>query len=297
MAATLFETLPDLSACLPRLMSYPNVSYNIFIDEVDNVDYRYEIARLESYKNWPVPYMKPERLAAAGFYFTGEADIVKCFDCGISIYKWLEGDDPMVDHERESPTCRFIREIPCGNVPIDADLDNVPSPESKDECGPYDMGYDHPFEPYCDSFLTNLQSAKAKYPEYESNEDRLRTYESWSKLMPPSKEQLSAAGFYYTGRGDQVLCYHCGVGVKDWEPDDDPWEQHAIWFPNCNYLLIAKGREYVKNIAGQSSSEDVSTLCFSCFALLLSGTIPYEIRYRYVKRDNFYLSRNYLKTR
>lgn len=29
---------------------------------------------------------------------------------------------------------------------------------------------------------------------------------------------------------------------------DVPWEQHAIWFPKCNYLLLRKSREYVDQV-------------------------------------------------
>lgn len=234
------------------------------VDERDEIDYHYETARLESFRNWPVPYMEPSRLAAAGFYFTGEADIVKCFECRIEIYKWLKGDDPMADHKRESPNCRFICRTPCGNVPVDVDSDIVTSQmEDRDVCG-HDVDDDFPSE-YNHSVLTNFQSSKAKYPEYESYDARFRTFESWPNIMPPTKEQLSVAGFYYTGRGDQVLCHYCGVGVKDWDPHDDPWEQHAIWFSNCNYLLMVKGGEFVRKITGQSFSKDVSIFFLSAF--------------------------------
>lgn len=264
---TLYESPP---ATL-RLMSFKNVPYDIIIDEVDGVDYRYEAARLESYKNWPVAYMKPERLAAAGFYFTGELDIVKCFACGTETYKWMEGDDPMMDHERQSPACKFIRNISCGNVPVDVVPDiSIVSPisESRDVCGPYE--YDLPPD-YYDSYPTNSSSTCAKYPEYKFYEVRLRTFEYWPTCFKQNPQELSRAGFYYTGRGDQVLCYSCGVGVKDWEPDDDPWEQHAIWYPNCNHLHEVKGSKYVQEITGQSiSPRDVSI--FSIFFFYLYYT-------------------------
>lgn len=56
-------------------------------------------------------------------------------------------------------------------------------------------------------------------------------------------KQMAAAGFYYTGKGDRTICYHCGGGLKDWEPDDDPWIEHGLWFSKCEHLLSARRRD------------------------------------------------------
>lgn len=34
-----------------------------------------------------------------------------------------------------------------------------------------------------------------------------------------------------TGHGDNVKCFHCDGGLRNWEPGDDPWQEHAKWFP------------------------------------------------------------------
>ncbi|XP_051157525.1 baculoviral IAP repeat-containing protein 3-like isoform X1 [Leptopilina boulardi] len=235
-------------------------------DEVDNVDYHFEAVRLQSYENWPLNYMDPAKLAAAGFYYTGESDKVKCFECHVEIRQWLENDDPMIDHQRWSGRCRFIRKIPCGNVPIGVDPESIPAPRprSHDVCGPYGVEIRSGSGPDCSSTSNaNLPSSaklgiygigRSKGPvhtEYASYDARLRTFESWPKCMRQTKEQLADAGFYYTGKGDQTLCYHCGGGLKDWEPEDDPWEQHAKWFSKCIYLFLVKGQDYINNITGQ----------------------------------------------
>ncbi|XP_014475723.1 PREDICTED: death-associated inhibitor of apoptosis 1-like isoform X2 [Dinoponera quadriceps] len=247
--------LPKFNMLTPAklLMSIMNVPRDTTIDEVDDgTDYRYEAIRLKSFEKWPLSYMKPESLVAAGFYFTGELDIVRCFECGTEMYKWLEGDDPMVDHERQSPTCKFIRNAFCDNVSFDVAPDiSIASPmtEDRDVCGPYEC--DLPPD-YYKLYPTN--SSCAKYPEYKLYEARLRTFEHWPTFLKQSPEELSLAGFYYTGEKDQVLCFHCGVGVKHWEPNDDPWEQHAMWYPNCYYLHEVKGSRYVGKVTGQSIS-------------------------------------------
>lgn len=36
--------------------------------------------------------------------------------------------------------------------------------------------------------------------------------------------------------------------MKRWEPEDDPWKEHAAWFPHCAFLLLAKGQEFVREV-------------------------------------------------
>ena len=50
------------------------------------------------------------------------------------------------------------------------------------------------------------------------------------------------------GKGDWVYCFHCEGGLSDWEPDDDPWEEHAKKYPNCGYLNMKKSPDYVRKI-------------------------------------------------
>ncbi|KZC11009.1 PREDICTED: death-associated inhibitor of apoptosis 1 [Dufourea novaeangliae] len=254
----------------PHLTSQTPITPLDLSDEVDNVDYRFELARLQSFENWPVSYIEPAKLAAAGFYYTGEGDKVRCFECYVEICQWVEGDNPMVDHQRWSARCRFIRKMNCGNVPIGADPSTVlpPRPRSRDVCGPYGVEYRPTSGPDNINFSSELQLpstaklsclglGKPKGPvhsEYASYDARLHTFETWPKFMPQTKEQLADAGFYYTGKGDQTLCYHCGGGLKDWEPEDDPWEQHAKWFSKCYYLLMVKGQDYVNKVTGQHIS-------------------------------------------
>ncbi|XP_038633355.1 baculoviral IAP repeat-containing protein 7-like isoform X2 [Scyliorhinus canicula] len=81
--------------------------------------------------------------------------------------------------------------------------------------------------------------------EMEAEEARLRTFENWpasNTIQPP---QLAHAGFFYTGHHDNVKCFHCDGELRNWEVGDDPWMEHAKWFPRCEYVLQMKGRDYV----------------------------------------------------
>ncbi|XP_044005557.1 baculoviral IAP repeat-containing protein 7-like [Aphidius gifuensis] len=63
--------------------------------------------------------------------------------------------------------------------------------------------------------------------------------------MSQTKEKLAEAGFFYTGIGDYVQCYHCGNGIKDWLPNEDPWEEHARYFKECYFVRVIKGQEFI----------------------------------------------------
>ena len=51
-----------------------------------------------------------------------------------------------------------------------------------------------------------------------------------------------------TGVSDQVLCFYCDGGLQNWEPNDDPWEEHAKHFPRCGFLNVMRSPQYVRNV-------------------------------------------------
>ncbi|KAF4529743.1 hypothetical protein B566_EDAN018001 [Ephemera danica] len=50
------------------------------------------------------------------------------------------------------------------------------------------------------------------------------------------------------GRGDRVICFYCGGGLKDWGAGDRAWVEHAVWFQNCQYLQLIKGPPFVEQV-------------------------------------------------
>ncbi|XP_067914728.1 baculoviral IAP repeat-containing protein 7-like [Heterodontus francisci] len=84
--------------------------------------------------------------------------------------------------------------------------------------------------------------------EMEMEEARLSTFENWPANLTIRPPQLARAGFFYTGHRDNVKCFHCDGELRNWELGDDPWMEHAKWFPRCEYLLQVKGRDYVNRI-------------------------------------------------
>lgn len=232
------------------------------IAEKTTVDYRFEEARLKSYKEWPVLHISPASLAAAGFYYLGKDDRVTCFECKLSLWDWNEGDKPMGEHQRWRAECRFISQIPCGNVPIGVDPKTIPPFQPHDK--PYGIeirdavpdcigGHCHQA---CSTVGTTAEKLrkirKPKHTQYLEYEARLESFATWPPGLAQSKESLATAGFFYTGKGDNVICHHCGAGWKEWKPTDTPWKLHAMWNPKCHFVITTKGIEFVNKITGRS---------------------------------------------
>lgn len=50
-------------------------------------------------------------------------------------------------------------------------------------------------------------------------------------------------------------CFYCGQNLRDWEDNDDAWIEHARWSPNCSYVILSKGKEYVDKACGLIKDE------------------------------------------
>ncbi|XP_073518225.1 baculoviral IAP repeat-containing protein 2 isoform X1 [Phyllobates terribilis] len=82
----------------------------------------------------------------------------------------------------------------------------------------------------------------------QTTSSRLKTFLNWPPRIPVTPKKLAEAGFYYVGRNDDVKCFCCDGGLRCWESGDDPWVEHAKWFPRCEYLLHVKGQSFVTEI-------------------------------------------------
>ena len=56
---------------------------------------------------------------------------------------------------------------------------------------------------------------------------------------------LAKAGFYYYGCKDQVKCFSCNGGLRNWDPMDEPIWEHARWFPKCAYVRLFMGQNFL----------------------------------------------------
>ncbi|KMQ96446.1 e3 ubiquitin-protein ligase iap-3-like protein [Lasius niger] len=229
----------------------PTESSEISIDETS--DYRFEALRLQSFETWTGPTVNRnfiKVLAAAGFYYTGESDKAKCFDCQVEISNWDEDKDPLMEHKRRSPSCRFVRMRPCGDVSIGVDPKTIPSRAPKmneickleeSEVSPDTL--DKRIEVYFED-LDLFHRVKigdlmgACYPDFAIYERRLDTFLKWPGKFPLKDEDLAAAGFICANNGvlTYTYCFHCNGVITRWESYHNPVKEHSIWFPNCKFI-------------------------------------------------------------
>lgn len=206
----------------------------------DPPQFNYERERLKTFENWQVTFISPQDMAAAGFYFLEREDIVRCAFCGVEVGSWVEGDDPMDDHKRWSPLCKFMKNLPVGNVPLNSNSTNDDDDKK--------IGFDTCGRTSKEELGIHKKRAPS-FPDYITIESRLQSYETWPKeLKRQNPNTLSEAGFFYTGRGDQTICFHCGGGLQNWEESDDPWFEHARWFSKCNFINLMKSDKSINSV-------------------------------------------------
>lgn len=79
-----------------------------------------EIERLKTFYivKWPLPFIKPESLARAGFIYLLDRDRVQCVFCKGILYDWKEQDVPILEHKYNFPRCNFLEGYDVGNIAI-----------------------------------------------------------------------------------------------------------------------------------------------------------------------------------
>ncbi|KAH8405127.1 hypothetical protein KR222_004197 [Zaprionus bogoriensis] len=182
-------------------------------------DLRVEANRLETFTDWPNPHITPQALAKAGFYYLHQSDHVKCVWCNGVIAKWEKNDNAFDEHRRFFPNCPRVQMGPLIEF-IGKDME--------------ELGIQPTTQP--------------KRPKYSCMESRLRTFSDWpiSNIQPA--EPLAQAGLYYQKIDDQVRCFHCNIGLRSWQKEDEPWHEHAKWSPKCQFVLLAKGPNFVRQV-------------------------------------------------
>uniref|UniRef100_A0A182P2M9 RING-type domain-containing protein n=1 Tax=Anopheles epiroticus TaxID=199890 RepID=A0A182P2M9_9DIPT len=94
-----------------------------------------------------------------------------------------------------------------------------------------------------------IQQVEMPYmPDYASLDTRIRSFRNWNYGHVQDPTRLAEAGLYYTGPEDEVRCFHCDGGLRDWLVTDDPWHEHARSFAGCNFLQLVLGETYISEV-------------------------------------------------
>ncbi|XP_022179047.1 death-associated inhibitor of apoptosis 2-like [Myzus persicae] len=188
--------------------------------------------RLKTFKKWPSKCITPEKLARAGFYYTGMQDKVRCLYCPNEFEYWGKDDDPYTEHKLASPQCQYFKEK------LDHKSDVMTT--------------------FVQNFLRSVgivtdmnMKVLSNYKALTSLESRKKTFEAFTKKLTHDVQTFCKAGLFYIGENDRMLCFCCNQGLMDWEVDDDPWVEHARWSPLCSYVLLSKGKRFVEEVGGE----------------------------------------------
>jgi len=82
-----------------------------------------------------------------------------------------------------------------------------------------------------------------RHSQYVTEQARLKSFSPWPPALPQKPQDLAEAGFFYTGRSDQVKCFYCDGGLESWEPADSPWGEHVKWFGDCAFVKMKREKE------------------------------------------------------
>ncbi|KAM6187514.1 LOW QUALITY PROTEIN: baculoviral IAP repeat-containing protein 1 [Sarcoramphus papa] len=162
-----------------------------------------------SHSSWSLTEM------AAAVYHTLVKSSVQWFCCGLVLFTMKVRCTPY--KQRFCPTCEFVLGKEVGNI------------------SEYDIR------------VQKLEKNQAEHAyRYSAEDARLQSFDGWPFHARRTKPNLLArAGFFLTGKKDTVV-FSCGGCLGNWEDGDDPWREHAKWFPGCEFLQSKKSSEEIK---------------------------------------------------
>lgn len=251
-------------------------------------DMRVAANRLKTFERFwtrEIVFRNIRLLVMCGFYSLGQGDAVECFCCHVILANWSRDDNPQRRHRELSSRCRFIRGEECGDTPLPPQIrqsgrsrfrrsrHSIPEPSptpsivAQPSLEAVPERQDSPQLPqvYSNPSLAAIERTNLllEFPcinpansTMREEQARLRTLENpefrRNTRLRASNERLAQAGMYYIGDQDRTKCWFCDGGLKDYLPDDDPWVEHAKYFPQCEYLLQQRGPGWVNSISVQN---------------------------------------------
>ncbi|KAL3883075.1 hypothetical protein ACJMK2_029368 [Sinanodonta woodiana] len=219
--------------------------------------------RISSYATWQkFALFDKDSLARAGLFNTGKGTTVRCFFCGIELANLSPNNDPLLEHVRKSSSCGYLRR----------ELEPRRIAEYQERIrNENSLSHDRNVQGSSTATSRNPgrwnESDRIRNPHYQSYSIRLSSFARWPSDITQRPEQVADAGFYYTGLQDVVRCFACDGGLKNWDPEDEPWIEHARWFPQCPFVKRVKGQEFIDIVRRmtEESDEDEDAVVHSTF--------------------------------
>ncbi|XP_063417371.1 baculoviral IAP repeat-containing protein 3-like [Mytilus trossulus] len=93
-----------------------------------------------------------------------------------------------------------------------------------------------------------IQNQIPRYVSYAPLQVRISSFEGWPGYLNQTPREMALAGFLFAGYHNYTRCFHCGGGLRNWDAGDDPWVEHASWFPQCGFLKQNKGENFIQAV-------------------------------------------------
>jgi len=217
----------------PEFSTIASVYFEQFLQ---GLDLCCESDRLKSFNLWPPYNVSHYDLAQFGFFYLGNLDRCQCFSCLGVLENWNFNSNVANEHKRYFPDCRMVQGIEANNISL-----------------PHRPRLQMPARSIKSERALICQTFPCLYPVNPHMNDELDRLVTFDLLWPSDKViasplLISLAGFYFLGERDRVKCWYCNGGLENWEPLDEPWTEHAKWFPRCEFLLQQKGPDYVRKV-------------------------------------------------
>jgi hypothetical protein len=238
------------------------------VDRSNNPDFsqlRCESSRLDTFHDWPATAARvvdAQELVLAGLFYTGHSDRVQCAFCRGFLRNWVRGDKPIDEHRKHFPDCPFVKSYDTGMnqkfeestriaaglssqssyITTAANAANSPTAAqltaASNLAGPILLA--ETSEPL-------PKEHSARHPVFSDINKRIESYRNKKVGMGQTVDGLTKAGFFHVGPADNVRCFWCDGGLKNWQPNDDPWTEHARWFPRCPFVQSQKDANFIQN--------------------------------------------------
>ncbi|AGA16181.1 iap-1 protein [Thysanoplusia orichalcea nucleopolyhedrovirus] len=182
------------------------------------------IERHNSFETFPIQNSTfINSLIVNGFRYTQIDDQVVCEYCEAEIKNWSPEECIEYAHVILSPHCAYANKIAeRESFANDHNISAILVKEGKPKC--------------VYRCMSNLQS-------------RLNTFLNfWPVALCDMTNNIAEAGLFYTGRGDETVCFFCDCCVRDWHSNEDAWQRHAAENPQCYFVLSVKGKDFCHNL-------------------------------------------------
>jgi hypothetical protein len=219
-----------------------SLTRNVPLESV--LDMGYERSRLVSilWRDWR-SRVCPETLAKNGFYHRGIDNETCCQFCRLTCLDWRDDDDVALLHKKCNPRCKFVMGLDVRN--FDVSFSQTKKSQRKIYASVLPVR-DTTAESY-DALDEIKMIYPTAHPRFESGEHRMRSFWGWpSQFVQVHENDLVAAGFFYEGFRDQVVCFECGGHVDHWQKYDSPIRRHAQKYPDCHFVASKMGLTYSK---------------------------------------------------